>query len=189
MLTTGKERGLTKDKLATIFQNNIIAKDNNGFFLYTINENKKVYFEQFYRFLEKVEKKCQQELNTVREELDEVDKPGEEKRAYLLAKQAILIILLDRIEFHYTDKTNLESIVSEWCFGTMVYEIVRDVDALFEYNFTFEIDFGKKPALVTDKIEQICRKTLLDIFKFPDRAFDNMWQYMDLVNRFKMSNT
>ena len=60
MLLDGTKRGFPPERLDARNEPKIKC-DRGGFYLYTINENVKVYFEDYYRFLEKTEMTAQKE--------------------------------------------------------------------------------------------------------------------------------
>ena len=54
MLTNGLERGFTEYNLPLI-KNPKVGRDKVGWYIYTFSENAKVYFDDFYKFLENTE--------------------------------------------------------------------------------------------------------------------------------------
>jgi len=60
MLSNGMKRGFSPERLKR-FREPKVHKDEGGYYIYTINENVKVYFEDYYKFLESAEKRCLRE--------------------------------------------------------------------------------------------------------------------------------
>ena len=74
--------------------------------------------------------------------------------------------------------------MTPWCFGTVLLEkveIYRERLAKGEIN---DQEIPEFPYYVIKYIDEIHRKTLLDIFDFPEEAFKMRWQYSELLKRY-----
>lgn len=161
-----------------------IGKDEKGYFIYTVSENVKVYFEEYYQFLEKIERKCDSELLGLEQKLSRTSPNRSETLAYYRARKIILDLLLKNILSFYSDSGNLGVIMTPWCFGTVILEkveIYKDRIARGEANDPNSGDF---PYYVLGYIDEIYKATLLEIFEFPEKAFSVRWQYSELLKRY-----
>ena len=50
-------------------------------------------------------------------------------------------------------------------------------------------DVGDYPYYVVRYLDEIYRKTLLDLFDFPPKAFSMRWQYSELLKRYSKTLT
>ena len=161
-----------------------IGKDEKGYFIYTVSENVKVYFEEYYQFLEKIERRCDSELLALEQKLGQIPPNRTETLAYYRARKIILDLLLKNILSFYSDSANLGVIMTPWCFGTVILEkveIYKDRIARGEAN---DADTGDFPYYVLRYIDEIYKITLLEIFEFPEKAFSVRWQYSELLKRY-----
>jgi len=74
--------------------------------------------------------------------------------------------------------------MTPWCFGTVILEKVelyRDRLAKGEIS---DQNLPEYPYYVIKYIDEIYRKTLLDLFDFPEEAFKMRWQYSELLKRY-----
>jgi hypothetical protein len=65
-LSIGIKRGFPEDRLKRIKEPKV-RMDLGGYYLQTVTEGVKVYFEDFYSFLERAEKRCAEELRDVKD--------------------------------------------------------------------------------------------------------------------------
>ena len=70
MLTNGLERGFSERNLRLI-NNPKVGQDKVGWYIYTASENIKVYFDNYYKFLETVELKCLRDVKELESKLTE----------------------------------------------------------------------------------------------------------------------
>jgi hypothetical protein len=183
MLTSGIKRGFDEEKLKAV-KDPKVGKDDGGYYIYTTNENVKVYFNDFYTFLENTEKRAQRELNTLREKIDECPQENEETLSYLRAKKVIIEQLLLNIHRYYSDSANLSSIMSPWCFGTVVLEKIEIYKDKLSKGQVHDPNIPQYPFFVLRYIDEIYKVVLLDIFEFPEKAFSMRWQYTELLKRY-----
>ena len=67
-LSAGVKRGFPEQWLKR-HKEPKIKNDERGYYIYTVNENKKIYVEDFYYFLEKTERRCLDELKNLEEKI------------------------------------------------------------------------------------------------------------------------
>lgn len=161
-----------------------VKKDERGYYLMTLSENLKVYFEDYYQFLELLAQRCSRELARVQEERDKITDSYGETLSYYRARRVILEVLQRNIRSFYTDRHNLGVIMTPWCFGTVILEkveMVRDRIARGEYHHP---DMGEYPYDVVRYMDEIHTRVLMDVFDFPPKAFSMRWQYTELIRRY-----
>lgn len=183
MLTNKLERGFTKDLLKKT-RDSRIGKDDGGFFIYTSSENIKVYVDLYYTFLEITEKRALNELNNVRLKIESTPESHEETIAFYRAKKIIIEQLLKNIYQYYLDSTNTSSLMTPWCFGTIVLEKIEIYRDKISKGLVHDPNIPKYPFYVLQYIDEIYKKTLLEIFEFPEKAFSMRWQYTELLKRY-----
>jgi hypothetical protein len=182
-LTIGIKRGFPEEWLKKQKEPKI-KKDERGYFLYTVNENTKVYFEDFYNFLEKAERRCLGEMKNLREKISQCDPQRAETLAYYQARKIIVEVVLKNVYQYYRDDTNLGVIMSPWCFGTVILEKVESHKERFSQSELLDSKSPEYPYYVLRYIDEICKKTLLEIFEFPSEAFCIKWQYTEILKRY-----
>ena len=183
MLTNGIRRGLPEDKLKSV-KDPKIGKDERGSYIYTTNENVKIYFDDYYEFLERTEAKAQRELAGLRQKIAECPDSHEETLAYLRAKKVVIDQPLSNITKYYSDSTNLSAIMSPWCFGTVVLEKIEIYKDKLSKGQIHDPNIPDYPFFVLRYIDEIYKAVLLDIFDFPEKAFSMRWQYTELLKRY-----
>lgn len=161
-----------------------VHKDSEGFYIYTLSENVKVYFDDYYKFLEAVYVRCEQDLADLDNKLAGTPEDYTETISFYRAQKIILETTLKTARSFYTDGSNFGIIMTPWCFGTVVLE---KVETYRERLARGEMDEDKIPDFayyVIKYIDEIYKKTLLDIFDFPSEAFKMRWQYSELLKRY-----
>jgi hypothetical protein len=161
-----------------------IKKDERGYYIYTVNENTKVYFEDFYNFLEKAERKCLGEIKSLREKISQCDSKKEETLAYYQARRIIVELVLKSICNFYEDDSNLGVIMSPWCLGTVILEKVENYKERLSRGELLHSSLPEYPYYVLRYMDEIYKKTLLEIFEFPIEAFSIKWQYTEILKRY-----
>ena len=183
MLGTKAERGFPAKR----FEKNVeprVRQDEGGLFVHTLSENVKVYFEDYYLFLEKTEQRALADLADIKEKLAECEDYQQEMRAYFIARKKIIEVLLQTAYTFYVEEKNFGVVMTPWCFGTVVME---KVEAYRDRLAKGEVDDDELPEYTYDVvryIDEIYRKTLLDLFEFPEKAFSMRWQYSELLKRY-----
>ncbi len=183
MLADKYKRGFTEEKLKSTPEPKV-KYDENGLYIMTISENVKVYFDDYYRFLERGFEKCLRELKRVDRELNSLGTEWSETQAYYTAYKIILGLIAKTIRSYYTDGSNFGIIMTPWCFGTVMLEKVEAYrDRLGKGNVSEE-NLPKNTYYVIRYLDEIYKKTLLDLFEFPPEAFKVRWQYSELLKRY-----
>jgi hypothetical protein len=124
MLTNGLEKGFTEYNLPLI-KNPKVGRDKVGWYIYTFSENAKVYFDDFYRFLENTEIKALREIKDLEKKIGGSPESNQESLAYYRARKIIIEQALKHLYLCYADSKNLSSIMTPWCFGTVVLEKIE----------------------------------------------------------------
>ena len=191
MLCIGIKRGFPEGWLKK-HKEPKIKKDEKGYYIYTVNENTKVYFEDFYNFLERVERRCMEEMKSLREKISNCDCKREETLAYYDARKIIVEVVLKDVYAYYRDDSNLGMIMSPWCFGTVILENVENYKErlskgeLLDLNSKNASHLPEFPYYVLRYIDEIYKKTLLEVFEFPNEAFSVRWQYTEILKRYSV---
>jgi hypothetical protein len=183
MLSNGLERGFTETNLPLI-KSPKVGRDKIGWYVFTTSENVKVYFDNYYRFLETTEATCLKELKQLQARIGSTPDDHQETQAYYRARKIIIERLLKHLYLCYSDSKNLSSIMTPWCFGTVVLEkieIYRDRVAKGQIQ---DANIPEYPFYVLQYIDEIYKKTLLELFKFPEKALSMRWQYSELLKRY-----
>jgi len=182
-LLMGLKRGFPEERLKKQKEPKI-KKDERGYYIYTVNENTKVYFEDFYNFLEKVERRCLGEIKSLREKISQCDSKREETLAYYQARRVIVELVLKSVCSFYEDDSNLGVIMSPWCLGTVILEKVENYKARLSSGELLRSNLPEYPYYILRYMDEICKKTLLEIFEFPNEAFSVKWQYTEILKRY-----
>lgn len=183
MLSIGIKRGFPEEWLKKQKEPKI-RKDERGYHIYTVNEKTKVYFEDFYSFLEKVEGRCLDEMKDLRGKISDCDSKRQETLAYYNARKIILEVVLKNVYAYYGDNDNLGVIMSPWCFGTVILEKMESYKERLSKGQFFDSNFPEYPYYVLRYIDEIYKKTLLEVFEFPNEAFSVKWQYTEILKRY-----
>ncbi len=183
MKLTAMERGFPEERLRRQSEPRI-RKDENGYYLLTLSENIKVYFEEYYQFLELLAAKCQLEHDRLAEKIDACDPGQVETLSYYRARQSIVQILLRTVKSFYTDRTNLGVFMTPWCFGTVILEKIELYRDRIARGDVQDDSIGDYPYDVVRYLDEIHRPTLLELLDFPPEAFKMRWQYTELIRRY-----
>ncbi len=183
MLEGKFQRGFTLEKLRSV-QEPKVHHDAEGYYIYTLSENIKIYFDDYYRFLENVYEKCRLDLENIESRLENASPRMSELIACLSARKIITDLVMRTARNFYMDGSSFGVIMTPWCFGTVILEKVelyRDRLAKGEIS---DQNLPEYPYYVIKYIDEIYRKTLLDLFDFPEEAFKMRWQYSELLKRY-----
>lgn len=183
MLANGLERGFTERNLP-LTKNSKVGRDKLGWYAYTTSENVKVYFDDFYSFLEITEATCLKELKQLNDKFKSIPEEQEETLAYLRARKIIIERLLKHLFICYTDSKNLSAIMTPWCFGTVVLEKIEIYRDRISKGLVQDANIPEYPFYVLQYIDEIYKKTLLELLKFPEKALSMRWQYSELLKRY-----
>lgn len=183
MLSNGLQRGFTEEVIRKI-KDPRLGRDEGGAYTYTTSENVKVYFDDFYKFLEKTEARALKDLKAVNDKIAATPPEYEETLAFFRAKKIIIEQLLKNIQYYYADSSNISSIMTPWCFGTVVLEKVEIYRDRISKGLAQDPNIPEYPFYVLQYMDEIYKKVLLDIFEFPEKAFAMRWQYTELLKRY-----
>ena len=183
MLANGLERGFTEYNLPLI-KNPKVGRDKVGWYIYTFSENAKVYFDDFYRFLEKAEIKALREIKDLEKKLSETPELNQESLAYYRARKIIVEQVLKHLYLCYSDSKNLSSVMTPWCFGTVVLEKVEIYHDKISKGQVQDKNIPEYQFYVLQYIDEIRKKVLLELFSFPEKALSMRWQYSELLKRY-----
>lgn len=183
MLEGKFHRGFSEERLGST-QEPKVRKDQKGYFIMSLSENTKVYFEDFYGFLEATYGNAMTERNRVADALLTCPANQSETISYYRAKLVIIDLLARTIRRFYTDGSNFGVVMTPWCFGTVVLEkveVYRERLARGEVN---DQNVGDYPYYVIQYMDEIYKIALLELFDFPEKAFQMRWQYSELLKRY-----
>ena len=183
MLEGKFHRGFSEERLSNT-QEPKVRRDQKGFFIMSLSENTKVYFDDFYGFLEATYDNAMTERNRVADSLRVCPANQSETMSYYRAKLVIIDLLTRTIRRFYTDGSNFGVIMTPWCFGTVVLEkieVYRERLAKGEVN---DKNVGDYPYYVIQYLDEIYKVALLELFDFPEKAFQMRWQYSELLKRY-----
>ncbi len=184
MLDTKYQRGFSANRL-TERPEPRVQHDQRGHYVMSLSENTKVYLDDFYRFLETTYSRAKAERLALDEKIGRLngDDYGE-TLAYYRAKGVIVDLLMKSIVRFYTDGVNLGVIMTPWCFGTVMLEKVEVYRERLAKGEVADPNVPDYPYYVIRYIEEIYKQTLLDLFDFPEKAFEMRWQYSELLKKY-----
>jgi hypothetical protein len=183
MLDAKFQRGFSPEKLATTKEPRI-RKDDTGYFVMSLSENSKVYFDDYYRFIEMVYSRSQAERALLDQKIDATSSDSVETLAYYRARGVIVDLVMQTVRRFYTDGANLGVIMTPWCFGTVMLEKVEVYRDRLGKGEVRDANVPEFPYYVIRYIEEIYKTTLLELFDFPEKAFRMRWQYSELLKKY-----
>jgi len=183
MLLDGTRRGFPPELLQSQSEPRVKC-DNGGYYIYTINENVKVYFEDYYRFLEKAEMSTQKEQDRLIDAIAGTTPERSETLAYYRARKLIVDLVLRTIRSFYGDSSNLGVVMSPWCFGTVTLEKLEIYKDQVTKGEIEDPNIPEYPYFVMRYVNESYKQTLLELFGFPEKAFSMRWQYTELLKRY-----
>jgi hypothetical protein len=178
-----KDRGFPPNRLENQSEPKV-KRDERGYYLMTLSENLKVYFEDYYQFLEMLAAKCAAELDDVNANIATCSSGCEESIAYYRARRVVIEVLYRNVRSFYTDRHNLGVIMTPWCLGTVILEKVEMYRDRIARGDVPGADVGEYPYDVVRYIDEIHTRVLMDVFDFPPKAFAMRWQYTELIRRY-----
>ncbi|MBI3873020.1 MAG: hypothetical protein HY304_08110 [candidate division Zixibacteria bacterium] len=161
-----------------------VKKDERGFYIMTLSENLKVYFEDYYQFLELLAARCERDLDTLALSINSCTSDHSESLSYFRARRIIIELALKNVRSFYSDRHNLGVIMTPWCLGTVMLEKVELLRDRLARGEATHADVGDYPYDVVRYIDEIRTRVLMDIFDFPPKAFAMRWQYTELIKRY-----
>jgi hypothetical protein len=183
MLDSKFQRGFSNERLASTREPKV-RKDENGYYIMSLSENTKVYFEDFYGFLRATYDKSKREKEITKIKLMQTPASAEETQAFYRARLVVIDLLMRTILRFYTDGSNLGVIMTPWCFGTVVLEKIEVYRDRLSKGEVEDPNIPNYPYYVIKYIDEIYKMALLDLFDFPEQAFQMRWQYSELLKRY-----
>jgi hypothetical protein len=74
--------------------------------------------------------------------------------------------------------------MTPWCFGTVILEKVESYKEMLSCGEIQDFNIPEYPYFVLKYLDEIYKKTLLEIFDFPEKAFKVRWQYTEMFKRY-----
>lgn len=183
MLEGRYQRGFSDERLSTNTEPRI-RKDDRGFFIMSLSENTKVYLEEYYQFLELTYANAAIERERIKHKLSELGADQLETRSFFRARMVIIDRLLRTVRRFYTDGANLGVIMTPWCFGTVMLEKIEVYRERLSKGEVEDPNIPDYPYYVLRYIDEIYKATLLELFDFPEKAFQMRWQYSELLKKY-----
>ena len=183
MLDGKYKRGFSPERLASI-RDPRVRKDENGCYIMSLSENTKVYFDDFYRFLEVAYARTSAERVVLDQKLFSTLTDQVETISYLRARGVIVDLVLQTIRRFYTDGANFGIIMSPWCFGTVILEKIEVYRDRLSKGEVHDVNVPEYPYYVIRYIDEIYKAVLLALFDFPEKAFQMRWQYSELLKKY-----
>ncbi|MFZ5981277.1 MAG: hypothetical protein ACOYVF_11660 [Candidatus Zixiibacteriota bacterium] len=183
MLECKYHRGFSTERLESIREPKV-RRDEKGFYIMTLSENTKVYFEDFYTFLELTYEKALREKEIITDKIASTSENQNELRSYYRAKSVIIDLLLKTVRRFYTDGSNFGIIMTPWCFGTVMLEKIEVYRERLSRGEVSDSNIVDYPYYVIRYIDEIYKTILLEMFDFPEQAFQMRWQYSELLKRY-----
>lgn len=162
-----------------------VQQDQRGHYVMSLSENTKVYLDDFYGFLEATYNRAKSERAYLDQKVTGLsgDDYGE-TLAYYRARGVIVDLLMKTIVRFYTDGVNLGVIMSPWCFGTVMLEKVEVYRERLGKGEVNDKNVPEYPYYVIRYIDEIYKSALLELFDFPEKAFEMRWQYSELLKKY-----
>lgn len=177
------ERGFPQSRLENQREPKV-KQDERGFYIMTLSENIKVYFEDYYQFLEIIAGRCQAEQEHLEAAFSNTPGDHVESIAYFRARRLVVDLVYRNVRSFYSDRHNLGVIMTPWCFGTVILEKVELMRDRISRGEVSNADVGEYPFDVVRYIDEIKTSVLMSIFEFPPKAFAMRWQYTELIKRY-----
>lgn len=183
MLDGKFQRGFSYERLASTTEPKV-RQDEDGFYIMTLSENTKVYFNDFYEFLERVYNRASYERQSLHAKIADTALERTETLAYYRARGIILDQLMKGIMRFYTDGSTFGVVMTPWCFGTVMLERIEAYRERLSKGDVHDPNIPEYPYYVIQYLDEVCRITLLELFEFPDQAFQMRWQYSVLLKKY-----
>ncbi|MCB2231038.1 hypothetical protein KQH82_10020 [bacterium] len=183
MLEAKYHRGFSEERLAKGTEPRV-RHDENGHYIMSLSENAKVYFEDYYGFMENTYRRAAAERDVVQAKIFGTSPDQTEMMAYYRARLVIVEQLMKAIRRFYTDGSNFGVVMTPWCFGTVMLEKIEVYKERIGRGEVSDADLGDYPYDVIRYVDEIYKSTLLELFDFPEEAFKMRWQYSELLKRY-----
>ena len=183
MLDNRFQKGFSVKTLAAM-NDPRIKKDEHGYFIMSLSENSKVYFEDYYYFLELAFCRAEAEKSTLRAKIAATPSTHIETISYYRARAVIADQLTKAVIRFYTDSSTFGVVMTPWCFGTVVLEKIEVYRERISRGDVEDENIPEYPYYVIRYLDEIYRSTLLELFDFPESAFQMRWQYSELLKKY-----
>ncbi len=183
-LLEGKfQRGFSYERLTSTTEPRV-RKDEGGYYIMTLSENTKVYFDDFYLFLENVYERATQERKVLDQKIAETSPDHSESLSYYRARGVIIDQIKRGVIRFYADGSTLGVIMTPWCFGTVMLEKIEAYRERIGRGDVEDANVPDYPYYVVQYMDEIGKITLLELFDFPEEAFQMRWQYSELLKKY-----
>lgn len=183
MLDGRYQRGFATDRLASK-QEPKVRQDERGYYIMSLSENSRVYFEDYYGFLTITYERASAARRDLDEKIASTSVDNAETLAFYHAKGVIVDLLLRTIRRFYTDGSNLGVVMTPWCFGTVVLEKVEVYRDRLSKGEVHDPNVDGYTYDVVKYMDEIYKSVLLELFDFPENAFQMRWQYSEILRRY-----
>jgi hypothetical protein len=183
MLDGKYKRGFSQQRIEEL-NDPRIRTDEKGQYIMSLSENTRVYLEDFYSFLERTYDKAMAERILLDNKIAATDPSQAETISYYRARGVIVDLLMKTIIRFYTDGGTFGVIMTPWCFGTVVLEKIEVYRERLSKGEVNDPNIPEYPYYVIRYIDEIYKATLLELFDFPEKAFQMRWQYSELLKRY-----
>ena len=183
MLEGKFQRGFSYERLASTTEPKV-RRDDIGFYMMTLSENTKVYFDDYYRFLERVYNRACLEKDLIEQKIADTLPENSETISYYRARGVILDQVKKGVLRFYTDGSTFGVIMTPWCFGTVMLEKIESYRDRLSRGDAIDSNVPEYPYYVVQYLDEITKITLLELFDFPEEAFQMRWQYSELLKRY-----
>jgi hypothetical protein len=183
MLDGRYQRGFATDRLASK-QEPKVRQDERGYYIMSLSENSRVYFEDYYGFLTITYERASAARRDLDAKIASTAGDNAETLAFYHAKGVIVDLLLRTIRRFYTDGSNLGVVMTPWCFGTVVLEKVEVYRDRLSKGEVHDPNVDGYTYDVVKYMDEIYKSVLLELFDFPENAFQMRWQYSEILRRY-----
>jgi hypothetical protein len=183
MLDGRYQKGFSPERLVTT-QEPRVRRDERGFYVMSLSENTRVYFEDFYRFLSVTYERATAARKALDQKIADTTEESAETLAYYQANGVIVDLLMRTVRRFYTDGSNLGVVMTPWCFGTVVLEKTEVYRERLSKGDVQDSNVPGFPYDVIKYIDEIYKAVLLELFDFPEKAFQMRWQYSEILRRY-----
>jgi hypothetical protein len=183
MLDGRYQRGFSQERLAS-GQEPKVRRDEKGYYIMSLSENTRVYFEDFYSFLEVTYERAAVARQALDDKIAETPVDSAETLAYYRANGVIVDLLMRTVRRFYTDGSNFGVIMTPWCFGTVVLEKIEVYRDRLSKGEVRDPNVTEYPYDVVKYVDEIYKVVLLELFDFPEKAFQMRWQYSEILRRY-----
>jgi len=183
MLEGRYQRGFSPERLA-LQQEPKIRQDEHGYYIMSLSENVRVYFDDFYGFLSVTYDRAVAARRALDDAIKATPVEHAETLAFYHAKGVIVDLLMRTIRRFYTDGSNLGVVMTPWCFGTVVLEKVEVYRERLTKGEVRDPNITSYTYDVVRYVDEIYKIVLLELFDFPEKAFQMRWQYSEILRRY-----